>query len=59
MFNLGNRAIQIFNGSYYINIPKSWAKNNEIKKKDILEFFMADTGELIVKKKKTRSNLNG
>ena len=51
MLELGERKVQRHAGSFFVNIPIIWAKNNNVKRGDRLEITLTDKNELIIRKK--------
>ncbi|UZE92071.1 MAG: hypothetical protein IB616_04985 [Methanosarcinales archaeon] len=55
MLELGKRKVQSSAGSFFVNIPILWVKNNQVKRGDLLEITLTDKNELIIKKAKERA----
>ena len=51
MLELGERKVQSTAGSFFVNIPILWIKNNNVKRGDRLEITLTDKNELTIRKK--------
>lgn len=43
---LGSRKVQLVRGTFFVSLPRTWAKNFNIKKGTEVDFFLQDNGSL-------------
>jgi phosphate uptake regulator len=44
--NLGSRKVQLVRGTFFVSLPRTWAKNFDVKKGTKVKFFLQDNGSL-------------
>lgn len=58
--DLGSRKIQLVRGTFFVSLPRTWAKNFDVKKGTGVKFSMLDNGSLeitIIKKAKESDSI--
>ena len=54
-----SRRVQVIAGSYFVNLPKLWANNNNLRAHDELEITLQDNLTLQIEKKPDGEGANG
>jgi phosphate uptake regulator len=44
--NLGSRKVQLVRGTFFVSLPRTWAKNFDIKKGTKVKISLRDDGSL-------------
>jgi len=42
--NLGSRKVQLVRGTFFVSLPRTWAKNFDVKKGTEVKFSLQDNG---------------
>ncbi len=56
--DLGRRRVQKIRGSFYINLPITWIRSNDVKEGSTVEFSMDKSGLLFVQKVREKEASN-